>query len=96
MAILKSEDGKYLIITCKCGCDNGVHLNIEKEDDEYAWITYMNSNWCRDQNKRIGYVIMDKLKRVLAVIRSKDFDYSEILLSKEDFEVFREYINEIK
>lgn len=56
----------------------------------------MNGNWYRDQNKRILYIIRDKLMKNWAIIRSKDFYYSEILMTRKDFETFREYINEIK
>lgn len=96
MAVLKSYDGKDLIVSCSCGCDNGVHLNIKKDDGEYAWVTYMNGNWYRDQNKRILYILRDKLKKIWSIIRSKDFYYSEILMTRKDFETFREYMNEIK
>lgn len=93
MSVLKSNDGKELIVTCSCGCDNGVHLNIKKDDGEYAWVTYMNGNWYRDQNKRILYIVRDKLRKIWTIIRSKDFYYSEILMTRKDFETFREYIN---
>ena len=93
MPILKSEDGKDLMVSCSCGCDNGVHINIKMDDDEYAWVTYMNGNWYRDQNKRILYIIRDKLRKIWAIIRNKDFYYSEILMTRKDFETFREYIN---
>ena len=63
MSVLKSEDGKDLMVSCSCGCDNGVHINIKKDDDEYAWATYMNGNWYRDQSKRILYIVRDKLKK---------------------------------
>lgn len=96
MSVLKSEDGKDLMVSCRCGCGNGVHINIKKEDNEYAWVTYMNSNWYRDQNKRILYIVRDKLKKIWAIIRSKDFYYSEILMTRKDFETFREYINGVE
>ena len=31
MSILKSDDGKELIVTCECGCDEGVHIIIDKD-----------------------------------------------------------------
>ena len=46
-------------------------------------------------NKRILYIIRDKLRKIWAIIRSKDFYYSEILMSRKDFETLREYINEV-
>lgn len=96
MSVLKSEDGKDLMVSCSCGCGNGVYINIKKDDGEYAWVTYMNGNWYRDQNKRILYIVRDKLKKIWAIIRSKDFYYSEILMTRKDFETFREYINGVE
>ena len=26
MSVLKSEDGKELIVSCSCGCDESVHI----------------------------------------------------------------------
>lgn len=28
LAVLKSNDGKDLIVTCECGCDEGLHIRI--------------------------------------------------------------------
>ena len=105
MSILKSNDGKDLIVTCRCGCDEGLHIRIERddpawnidpEDETFCYVTCLNSNWYRDQDKKMQYVILDKLKKIWAIIRSKDFYYSEICMTRKDFETFREYINEIK
>ena len=104
MAILKSDDGKDLIVTCRCGCDEGVRIriecddpaeNIDPENETYCYVTCLNSNWYRDQEKSIWFVIWDKLIKIWAIIRNKDFYYSEILMTQEDFETFREYINRI-
>lgn len=97
MSILKSDDGKELIVTCSCGCDDGVHIRIDKDMyDDYAYFTYINSNFYHDQEKTIGFVIKQKLKKIWTIIRNKDFYYSDIRMTKKDFEVFREYINSIK
>ena len=51
MSVLKSEDDKDLIVTCRCGCDEGLHIRIEHEyindnpdSDIFCYITYLNSN----------------------------------------------------
>lgn len=104
MSVLKSNDGKDLIVTCRCGCDEGLHIRIEREDpawnidpkdETFCYVTCLNSNWYRDQGKKIWCVIWDKLRKILAIIRNKDFYYSEVLMSRKDFETFREYINEV-
>lgn len=105
MSVLKSGDGKELIVSCSCGCDEGVHIiidcdntanNINPEDDTFCYVTCLNSNWYRDQEKKIWLVIWNKLRKIWDIIRNKDFYYSEILMTRRDFETFREYINGVK
>lgn len=103
MSVLRSRDSKELIITCDCGCDNGLHIRIDKhhidgldsKTDTFAYATCLSGNWYRDQDMTVFDVIKLKLKKIWAILRNKDFYYSEISMSREDFETFREYINEI-
>ncbi len=98
MSVLKSKDGKELIIDCNCGCKNGIHFRIEKDDDymfseEYMYMTYTNGNFYRDQNNRFFRTLKNKLQKIFAIIFNKDYYYAEAVFSKEDFEEFKEYIN---
>lgn len=96
MSILISKDKKELIVSCNCGCNNGLRLKIDKEDPEYfCYTSYLNGNWYRDQDKKIRCVVWEKIKKIIAVIFNKDFCYSEVIMTKEDFKVFKEYINGI-
>lgn len=97
MAVMISEDKKDLIVTCKCGCQEAIHIKIDDEDkdsDYYAIQTYMNGNWYRDQGDRVLRTIGRKLKKIWAIIRNKDYYYSDVLMSREDFKKFKEYINQ--
>ena len=97
MAIMISDDKKDLVITCKCGCQDTIHIWLDDEDkdaDHYAIQTYMNGSWYRDQDDRIFRTIGRKLKKIWAIIRNKDYYYSDVLMSCEDFERFKEYINQ--
>ena len=105
MSILKSNNGKDLIVTCRCGCDGGLHIRIERDDptwnidpeyETFCYVTCLNSNWYRDQGEKIWCVVWNKLRKIWAIIRSKDFYYSEILMNRKDFETFKEYINGVK
>ena len=33
MAVMISQDKKDLIVSCKCGCDQGIHFRLEHFDD---------------------------------------------------------------
>lgn len=97
MAVMISEDKKDLIVTRKCGCQDAIHIKIDDEDkdaDYYAIQTYMNGNWYRDQDNRVFRTIGRKLKKIWAIIRNKDYYYSDVLMSCEDFEQFKKYINQ--
>lgn len=97
MAVMISDDKKELIITCKCGCQDAIHISIDDEDknsDSYAIQTYMNGNWYRDQNDKIFRCIGRKLKKICAIIMNKDYYYSDVLMSREDFQKYKEYINQ--
>ena len=97
MALMVSNDNKDLIISCQCGCENAIHFRVDKEvfdkHEEYAIMTYWNGNWYRDQDDRVLRVIGRKLKKIWAIIRNKDYYYSDILMNREDFEKFKNYIN---
>lgn len=95
MAVMISDDKKDLIVTCKCGCDEGVHLTISHEDDEddYAYQCFTNGNFYKDQYGMLG-TLNNKIKKIWAIIRNKDYYYSDIVMNKEDFEQFKKWINQ--
>ena len=96
MAVMISEDKKNLIVNCECGCEDTIHIRIDDTEDENvcAFMTYLNSNWYRDQDDRIFRTIGRKLKKIWAIIRNKDYYYSDVLMSCDDFKRFKEYINQ--
>ena len=96
MSVLTNKNQTELIVTCHCGCEESVHIRIDKEDyDNYAITSFMNGNWYRDQNDRVIKTIWRKLKKIWSIIRNKDFYYSEITMNKNEFEEFKKYINSI-
>lgn len=50
MAVFKNFKDDELIVSCKCGCDKGIHLKIhDYEDGDYAFLTYTNGNFYTQQ-----------------------------------------------
>ena len=51
MSVMISKDNKELIMTCDCGCDEACHVKITDfgDDDTFAYMTYMNSNFYKEQ-----------------------------------------------
>lgn len=90
-----TKHGKELMVSCKCGIDEGIRIGIDKEDPGcYAFLTYMSGNFYREQDGAFRCLI-EKCKKIWKIIRNKDFYYSEVLMNKEDFETFKRYVNEI-
>ena len=56
----------------------------------------MNGNWSRDQGDKIHRTIGRKLKKIWSIIRNKDYYYSDIIMRKSDYKIFKNYINEIE
>lgn len=97
MSVMISDNKKELVVTCRCGCEDAIHIKVDDEDkdtDYYAIQTYMNGNWYRDQDDRILRIIGRKLKKIWAIIRNKDYYYSDVLMSCEDFKKYKEYIEQ--
>lgn len=93
MAILKSSDNKELIVSFNCGCDNGIHLKIDDSLGDYAYQCFTNGNFYCDQHG-VFRSMKKKFRKIWAIIRNKDYYYSDIVMTKEDFCVFKEWINQ--
>ena len=75
--IFPSKDGTDLIVTCNCGCDEGVHL--------------INGNFSRDQYGAFG-ILRKKLSQIWAIIRNRQFYYSEIIMTRDEFRDFKDWV----
>ena len=97
MAVLKNTDGTEMLVDCNCGCDNGIRFRIDKEDfDYYCFMSYTNGKFYAEQGETAWHIFCKKLKKICAIIRNKDFYYTEMMLTKDEFNEFREYINSIE
>ena len=96
MAVMRSKDRKDFIADCCCGCNAGVRIRIDKDDYDYYYImSYTNGNFYSEQGETVLRVIGQKLKKIWAIVRNKDFYYAEISMNKDEFAEFREYINSV-
>ena len=94
MSILESVEGKDLVLFCECGCDTGIHIKVDVDDNDlYSVLTYTNGAFYDSQRGVIG-TIVNKLKKIWDIIWNKDYYYSEVLLSKEDFQKVKEWIGQ--
>ena len=95
MAVMISEDKKDLVVTCRCGCEEGVHITISHEDGEdyYAYQCFMNGNFYKDRCGMFA-TLKNKLNKIWAIIRNKDYYYYDVVMTKKDFEEFKKFVNQ--
>lgn len=97
MGILKSNNNKDLIATCGCHCEESIFLRIEPLDDandtDYCFLSYMNGKFFQDQYS-CWRTFKNKIKKIWSILRNKDFYYSDIILTKEDLLLLRDYIDD--
>lgn len=97
MSVMISSDKKELMLTCNCNCEYTLHFKINDEDkdyDCYAVQSYLKGDWYTNQDNTIWSVVVKKLKKIIAIIKNKDYYYSEIIMTKEEFQEFKKYINQ--
>ena len=88
-----TEDKTNLILDCKCGCDDAIKFKVDADADIIMFATLLTSKFYSKQENFIRR-FADKVKRIWGVIRNKDYCYGEVVLTKEDFRAFKNYINQ--
>lgn len=43
MWLMRSKDGNNLVVDCKCGCDNGIRIRVDKE--KKIWSIIRNKDY---------------------------------------------------
>ena len=58
MSVMRSKDGDNLVVDCKCGCDYGIRIRVDKEDEDmYFFLSYMSGNFYSEQGDKLWCVI---------------------------------------
>ena len=99
MPVMINREGTDAVVACSCGCDESLRIKVKpfaEEDDSYVILTYASGNFYRDQEYTVWQVIRKKWKKIMCILRNKDYCYSEICMTKEDFREFKAYIAEIE
>lgn len=95
MSVFMTEDKKELIVTCKCHCEQGFHIIVDKEDDDYyGFLCFMKGNFYTESNIHPWRAFCIKMKKIWSILMGWDYCYSDTVMSKEDFEEFKKYINQ--
>ena len=91
---MKSKDENYCGLYCSCGCENGVILNAEKDEDFGYYISLVSDNWYTSQ--LTGWVrFKEKCKRIWKILINKEHYYFSICIANEDIKEFKEFVAQL-
>ena len=93
--VVKDSTGRDAFADCHCGCDSGLRIRVDKEDtgDLYVVMSYTSADFYKNQTTWFSRL---KLQKIWAIIRNKDFYYSEVCMTKEEFQDFKKIINDVQ
>lgn len=95
--VFRSEDGNNIYADCHCGCDSGLRIRVDREDigDLYVIVSYTSGDFYKAQEPWFSRLKL-KLQKIWAILRNKDFYYSEVCMTKEEYQDFKKIINDIE
>lgn len=95
--IFKSADENNIYADCHCGCDSGLRIRVDREDigELYVVVSYTSADFYKDQATWFSRLKL-KLQKIWAILRDKDFHYSEVCMTKEEYQDFKKIINEVE
>ena len=67
MSVMISKNKKELIVSCNCGCDEGLHIvkiKPDECDDTFAYLSYISGNFYKEQNNTFIEVLKNKAKKI--------------------------------
>ena len=91
--VLKNET--ELVALCSCGCEEGVHLKVTKDDDgKTAFLSFVTNRFYSKQDGFLSRFI-EKLKRICCILRNKEYHYFEIVMKEADIQSFKEFVDKM-
>lgn len=96
MSVFFTKDKQELIVTCNCGCEEAFHLKVnrDEEDDFYSVLYFMKSNFDTEYAASPWRAFKIKMRKIRCILRNKDYYYSDVILTKEDFAELKRYLEQ--
>lgn len=91
--IFTNKKDDELIITCNCGCGNGLHWSAGSwdADGEDCYLSLVEMNWYAMQRSRIK----SYFRRLWKALRGKEYYLTEMILKKAEVEEFAAFLNQL-
>ena len=94
--IYAAKEQKDFIVTCNCGCNEGLVFQFQKDPDcdDFVYISLIQSQWYANQDRFLDRW-KKKLKKIGSILRNNDYTYSEIVMKKEEFHELANTIEQV-
>ena len=79
---------------CSCGCNNGVLLKAEKDED-FGYEISLVSDIYYSKTAPLWTRFKEKCCRIWYIIRNKEHCYFNIFVEKEELEEFKEFVSNL-
>ncbi|MCQ2737229.1 MAG: hypothetical protein MJ224_01305 [archaeon] len=89
-AILNSKDTylKHFILECEAQDGDAMRFTIIEDDKDSLYITTTSDLFSEKQNS-----ILDRIKLAFKILLGKEFWYHSIIVTKEDLQKLKEFLN---
>lgn len=77
---------------CKCGCNNGVILRFDKDEEDLS-ISLVSDNFYLQQKNKMS--IKEKIKRIWHIIIGKEYSYFDMYIDKDEIEEFKGFVTKL-
>lgn len=95
MAVLTNKRKNEIVVTCSCGCKNGVHPEIRKDENETtAFLSLVSDKFFSEQGGFFSR-LAEKLRRILCILLNKEYSYFEVCLNETDLREFKEFVSSL-
>ena len=92
--ILQNND--ELVSYCSCGCQEGVHLKVTKDEDDgkNLYLSFVSDKFYSEQENSFSR-LKEKLRRIWYILRNKEYHYFEIIMNENDIQDFKDFVEKI-
>lgn len=91
---MKSKDNKSCGLYCSCGCEDGVVLHVERDEDFECFISLVSDMYNISQLTWLER-FKAKCKRIWKIITNKEHYYFDICITEDDIAEFKEFVANI-
>ena len=96
----KDNEIKMVVVNCNCGCNETIAIKkyVDSDnsdiDDEY-YLSILASKFYEGQDRKIFKTILHRINLAWKMLLGKEYLLSEIVISKDEFEEFKDKIKEL-